>query len=196
MADEGWLSDSEGRIENIALAPNAKNALFPLFEAIMNSIQAIEERFGRDDLVSGQIEITVHKDEHGEPTGFSVADNGIGFTTENLVSLRKFDSRKKAKIGGKGVGRLLWLKVVEKAAIQSQFFEDGAWKSISFDFTVTNPVSSLDERLPVGDRYLTEVTINPFRSEFATRIRESSRRLPTESLPTSSAILRTSRTLR
>jgi hypothetical protein len=170
VADEGWLSDSEGRIENIALAPNGKNALFPLFEAIMNSIQAIEERFGRDNLASGQIEITMRKDDAGEYAGFSVADNGIGFTKENLISLRKFDSRKKAKIGGKGVGRLLWLKVAEKAAIQSQFFEDGAWQSISFDFTIANPITSFDQRLAVGERYLTEVTINPFRSEFATRI--------------------------
>jgi hypothetical protein len=170
VADEGWLSDSEGRIENIALAPNAKNALFPLFEAIMNSIQAIEERFGRDNLASGQIEITVHKDDAGEYVGFSVVDNGVGFTKENLISLRKFDSRKKAKIGGKGVGRLLWLKVTEKAAIQSQFFEDGVWQSISFDFSISNPVTSLEQRLAVGDRYLTQVTISPFKSEFATRI--------------------------
>jgi len=170
VADEGWLSDSEGRIENIALAPNAKNALFPLFEAIMNSIQAIEERFGRDNLADGQIEISVHSDESGENVGFSVADNGVGFTKENLLSLRKFDSRKKVKIGGKGVGRLLWLKVAEKAAIQSQFFEDGTWQSISFDFTVANPVASFEQRLAVGERYLTEVTISPFRGEFATRI--------------------------
>lgn len=170
MADEGWLSDSEGRIENIALAPNAKNALFPLFEAIMNSIQAIEERFGRDNLASGHIEITVHADDAGDYIGFSVTDNGVGFTKENLLSLRRFDSRKKAKIGGKGVGRLLWLKVAEKAAIQSQFFEDGVWQSISFDFTIASPVTSLEQRLPVGQRHLTEVTISPFKSEFATRI--------------------------
>ena len=82
MIDEGWLSDSEGRIENIALAPNAKNAMFPLFEAIMNSIQSIEERFGRDALAEGVIDITIHGDEQGEYVGFSVADNGIGFTKE------------------------------------------------------------------------------------------------------------------
>lgn len=170
MADEGWLSDSEGRIENIALAPNAKNALFPLFEALMNSIQAIEERFGRDNLAEGQIEISVHADEAGDAVGFSVADNGIGFTKENLLSFRKFDSRKKTKIGGKGVGRLLWLKVADKAAIHSQFFEDGSWQSISFDFTIATPVASFEQRLAVGERYLTEVTISPFKSEFATRI--------------------------
>jgi hypothetical protein len=44
MNDEGWLSDNEGRITNITAA-NAKNALFPLFEALMDSIHAIEERF-------------------------------------------------------------------------------------------------------------------------------------------------------
>jgi len=49
-ASLNWRSDPEGRINNISLAPNQKNSLFPLFEAIMNSIQAIEERFGQDQV--------------------------------------------------------------------------------------------------------------------------------------------------
>ena len=93
----GWLSDNAGRIENISLAPNVKNAIYPLFEAVMNSIHAIEERFGPDGLAEGRIKITLHGDQQGEYTGFTVADNGIGFTSDNLTSLRKFDSRKKAK---------------------------------------------------------------------------------------------------
>lgn len=171
MSDEGWLSDNEGRISNISLAPNAKNALFPLFEALMNSIHAIEERFGRDNLGEGDIEIVVEKDEGGEYIGFTVTDNGAGFTEENLVSFRKFDSRRKVKIGGKGVGRLLWLKVAESAKASSQFFtEADGWQHISFEFTVANPVSGLTRKLPIDQTYRTEVSISPFRSEFATRI--------------------------
>src|SRR5690606_37187395 len=113
MIEHGWLSDNAGRIGNISLAPNAKNALYPLFEAVMNSIHAIEERFGRDNLTKGDITITLHRDEAGEYAGFTVSDNGIGFNRDNLLSLRKFDSPRKATIGGKGVGRLLWLKVAD-----------------------------------------------------------------------------------
>lgn len=170
MADEGWLSDNEGRINNLSLAPNAKNTLFPLFEAIMNSIQAIEERFGRDNLSDGEIEIEVCKNDQGDYVGFSVTDNGVGFNDDNIVSFRKFDSRRKVKIGGKGVGRLLWLKVADKANISSQFFSDGKWKHVTFDFTVDNPVAGLSEQLPVDDRYRTQIQVSPFRSEYATKI--------------------------
>lgn len=170
MADEAWLSDNEGRINNLSLAPNAKNTLFPLFEAVMNAIQAIEERFGRDNLADGYIEIEALKDERGDYVGFSVTDNGIGFNNDNILSFRKFDSRRKIKIGGKGVGRLLWLKVSDKATVSSHFYSEGAWRNVSFDFTVDSPVSGFIERLPVDDRFRTEIVISPFKSEYATKI--------------------------
>lgn len=171
MTEQGWISDNEGRISNISLAPNSKNAMYPLFEAIMNSIHAIEERFGRDNLSDGEIEITVENDEHGEYCGFTIIDNGIGFTPENLISLREFDSRKKVKIGGKGVGRLLWLKVVDKAEIGSQFFlNKTGWQALKFDFTIDNPVSNFTTDSVQSEQFRTTVNIAPFRSEFATKL--------------------------
>jgi hypothetical protein len=62
---QNWQNDPAGRVRNISLAPNTKNALFPLFEAVMNSIHAIEERFGKDAISQGIIEVTVISD-HGE----------------------------------------------------------------------------------------------------------------------------------
>ena len=171
MIERGWLSDNAGRIENISLAPNVKNAIFPLFEAVMNSIHAIEERFGPDGLAQGNIEITLHGDEQGEYTGFTVKDNGVGFNVDNLTSLRRFDSRKKAKLGGKGVGRLLWLKVSEEAAIRSTFF--GPTEQVmtsTFRFTVADPIMDYAEVPSVHKEIGTSVTINPFRSAFATRL--------------------------
>lgn len=171
MFEGGWLSDNAGRIENISLAPNVKNAIYPLFEAVMNSIHAIEERFGPDGLAQGRIEITLHGDEQGEYTGFTVTDNGVGFNAENLTSLRRFDSRKKAKLGGKGVGRLLWLKVSEEAAIRSTFAGPGEQVMTStFRFTVTDPVTDYTEVPSVLGEIRTSVTINPFRSVFASRL--------------------------
>ena len=89
-----WKSDPQGRINNISLAPNPKNTLFPLFEAIMNSIHAIEERFGRDNVSSGVIRIYVARDENAECLGFRVSANGIGFNEQNLESFMKMDSQK------------------------------------------------------------------------------------------------------
>ena len=167
----GWLSDNKGRINNISLAPNAKNALFPLFEGIMNSIHAIEERHGRDNLSNGNIEIEILRDEANEIVGFTIVDDGAGFNKDNVISFRKFDSTHKAKIGGKGVGRLLWLKVSDGAKISSQFYTEGeGFQAVEFDFSIENPVDNYRAIKPDGDRYRTSVTISPFRSEFATKL--------------------------
>jgi hypothetical protein len=64
-----WDSDPEGRIKNLSLAPNTKNALFPLFEAVMNSTHAIEERFGRDQVSKGEIDIQVIRSD-GDCIGY------------------------------------------------------------------------------------------------------------------------------
>ncbi|MGK6356424.1 ATP-binding protein [Sphingomonas sp. DT-207] len=171
MFEGGWLSDNAGRIENISLAPNVKNAIYPLFEAVMNSIHAIEERFGPDGLARGRINITLHGDQRAEYTGFTVADNGVGFTSDNLTSLRKFDSRKKAKLGGKGVGRLLWLKVSDEAAIRSSFIGlDDKVRTCTFRFTVTDPVADYTEIASGREEIGTSITINPFKSVFASRL--------------------------
>lgn len=166
----GWLSDNAGRIENISLAPNVKNALFPLFEAVMNSIQAIEERFGRDHLSEGRISVFVHKDSSGEYSGFTVTDNGIGFTDDNLTSLRKFDSRKKAKFGGKGIGRLLWLKVADVARIESVFEGTSGNNRCSFSFTIADPIDGYQLQPASSAQIETAITLNPFKSAFATRL--------------------------
>lgn len=162
-----WLNDPEGRIRNISLAPHAKNSLFPLFEAIMNSIHAIEERFGKDGLSKGHIEVYVIRDEEGNYSGFKVVDNGIGFTEDNLESFIKMDSQKKVAIGGKGVGRLLWLKVAENVKVRSQFLKDGNPKEISFNFCLENPIKDisivdLEKQTQIG----TIVEINPYRSQY------------------------------
>lgn len=170
IPEHGWLSDNAGRIENISLAPNVKNALFPLFEAVMNSIHAIEERFGRDDLAKGRISVFLHKDAAGEYCGFTITDNGIGFTADNLTSLRKFDSRKKAKLGGKGVGRLLWLKVADSAQITSVYDTPADRRRCSFDFTIADPIEAYREEVVSSAPAETAVTLNPFKSAFATKL--------------------------
>lgn len=140
-----WKSDPQGRINNISLAPNQKNSIFPLFEAIMNSIHAVEERFGRDNISSGIIRIYVARDEDGDCLGFKISDNGIGFNDQNLDSFTKMDSQKKVKIGGKGVGRLLWLKVAEKVRIESTYLDDSKVNKVTFDFCLDDPIRGIEK---------------------------------------------------
>lgn len=163
-----WRNDPAGRIANISLAPNQKNSLFPLFEAIMNSIQAIEERFGRDQISSGNVRVTVIRTEDGDCTGFTVSDNGIGFNQQNLDSFVKMDSQKKASIGGKGVGRLLWLKVVDSVRIESLFSDAQGVSRVVFDFCLDDPIRNIEYSDGAAVEHIgTTIELFPYKDTYA-----------------------------
>lgn len=171
MTETGWLSDPIGRINNISLAPSPKNTLQPMFEAMMNSIHAIEERFGNNRLSEGKIDIEITKDDSGVYDGFIIQDNGIGLNEENMIAFRKSDTMKKAKNGGKGVGRLLWLKVAEKIAVKSQYNSDTEVRLIQFDFVADpdKPISNLIESSGNGDAGTT-IMLTPLKRTYANYI--------------------------
>jgi hypothetical protein len=88
--------------------------LLPLFEAVMNSFQAIKEATlpastpGRVTIEvvrnSGQLDLDVPP-----ITGFRVNDNGIGLDDDNFDSFNTAFSSHKLARGGKGLGRFTWL---------------------------------------------------------------------------------------
>ncbi len=171
MIETSWLSDPIGRVNNISLAPNTKNTLQALFEAIMNSIHAIEERFGRDSLASGEITIEISSDDKGNYVGFSITDNGVGLNSDNLESFRKLDSMKKLAFGGKGVGRLLWLKVADTINLKSTYDNGGSTSTLSFDFVldekslIQNPILET-----IGAEVGTTVKISPLKQAYSSHI--------------------------
>lgn len=132
------LTDVIGRVRNISLA--ASKPLLPLYEAIVNSIQAIEDA----DVDGGRIDITVCRDQNhllanvdkssGEIESFSVKDNGIGFTEPNYDAFQTSDTTYKARRGGKGIGRFLWLVAFEEVKIESHFVsqDKGMLRRFSF----------------------------------------------------------------
>ena len=128
----------QGRIENLAMAPSYANTLIPIFEAIMNSIHAVQGRFADDWAKKGVIQVTVLEDEEGNPHSFTIEDNGIGLDDANFESFRTYDSRQKVKKGGKGVGRLTWLKVFERISISSVFENGKTTMQRRFDFLLDN----------------------------------------------------------
>ena len=80
--------DFAGRIRNFTL--KKKDALLPLFETIVNSLQAIED--ADIDNSDGLIEIRLNRlpvlDEsmpRGEITGFTVTDNGTKYIYTILI---------------------------------------------------------------------------------------------------------------
>ncbi len=136
--------DLRGRIANLAMAPSYANTLIPLFEAIMNSLHAVQDRFGDNWAKSCRIEIQVLEDDDGNPHSFTIEDNGIGLDERNFESFRTYDSRTKVKKGGKGVGRLTWLKVFESVRVSSIFEADGACMERSFKFVLDNAAAFQD----------------------------------------------------
>lgn len=146
--------DLAGRIRNFDL--QKQKPLIPLFEAIVNSIYAIEERQEKEEF-HGSIEIEIVREEQSvlpldgidnsinKVIGFVIRDNGIGLDDNNMRSFLQSDSTYRAEKGGKGVGRFSWLKAFSSVHIESSFCDDGVWSKRSFDFTLDN--SEVDDSL-------------------------------------------------
>lgn len=167
--------DLAGQVASIRL-PRTR-ALLPLFEAVVNSVHAIDE--AREP--SGSIEIVIRRVGELGPLGtpesqfipeiesFEIIDNGVGFNERNYDSFNTSYSTLKASIGGKGVGRLLWLKAFESARVESIFEDAGVWRERVFDFLPTkngveNPRLVKLDREAGGRR--TKVILRDFRPEF------------------------------
>ncbi len=101
----------------------------PLYEAIVNSIQAKSTKI--------DIMFDIEKDKHLDLiTGYSIKDNGIGFTDENIEAFLTLWTEHNSEMGALGSGRILCLKVFDNILIESQT-KDIAGKSghkVSIDF--------------------------------------------------------------
>lgn len=132
--------DLRGRVDNTPLAHH--RALTPIFEAISNSIHSIGD-LGK---TRGGV-VHVHLEREGEEddglfgegampiSSIVITDDGIGFDQENFRAFGESDTTHKRQRGGKGMGRLFWLKVFEYAEIDSSFRDNGDWKRRTFRFT-------------------------------------------------------------
>ena len=104
--------------------------LLPLFEAVINAVEAIEET--KSD--KGLIRITSIRDdsqqnialndlqpEYKPIKSFRVEDNGIGFNELNFISFNDGYTEHKSDRGGKGVGRFTILKAFNQVKVNSKF---------------------------------------------------------------------------
>lgn len=164
--------DIAGRVRNLKLSKN--ESLFPLFEAVVNSIQAIEDRKQEDaEAPDGEIMIEVFRDltlpvedmQDAAISSFVIHDNGIGFTGDNFKSFLQSDSTYKEARGGKGVGRFCWLKVFTNASIISNYMEGDEGYCRSFDFNLTT-TSLADDVSDLEGNVGTVVKLSDVRQEF------------------------------
>ncbi|MGO8021197.1 ATP-binding protein [Rhizobium leguminosarum] len=167
------LTNLRGQIRQTPL-PRWK-ALLPLFEAIMNSVQAIQESKAER---RHRIGIEIHREDGGifredtpAITGFSVADTGVGFDDDNFFSFNTAFSEYKYDRGGKGLGRFMWLKAFDHVEIESVFSADDGdgpslWRrSFRFGFDY-NPDQAQPSRVS-GPSAGTTVRLSHFRKPYS-----------------------------
>ena len=171
----------QGRLRNTDLPKS--HGLMPLYEAVVNSMQAIEEAgIGAS---KGEIKVEIVRDAQPalafdekpgrrgpDPSakiiGFKVTDNGIGFDEANFKAFETLDTDHKAIKGCRGVGRLLWLKAFSKVYVDSiHQGVDGGLHVRKFTFDDINAVSSVsDGPVEAGTERCTTVHLHGFKEVY------------------------------
>ncbi|WP_017259929.1 ATP-binding protein [Pedobacter arcticus] len=120
-----------GKIRNTKL-PIVKS-LWPIFEAISNSIHAIEDKKSTNGLIEirvsrqGSIELLKECSEVEiyPISDIEIVDNGIGLNEENFNSFLTAESDFKIERGAKGIGRFVCLKAFKNLKFTSVFKDEG-----------------------------------------------------------------------
>lgn len=172
-----------GRIRNTLLPQS--NGMLPVYEAVSNAIHAIED--AKIPLKQGSITLHINRDGQttfqfyndnglsnsdtksdtkGDIIGFTIIDNGIGFTEDNMNSFLTLDSEYKVVRGGRGVGRLLWLKAFESAEVESVYEDKEGSKKRSFTFDIHNGVSRHKTEEAMGESRHTKVCLSGLSQKY------------------------------
>lgn len=177
-----------GRLRNTSLPYS--HGLFPLFEAVVNSIHAIEDAGLKS---KGTISVEILRNTQGklgfdakdkkpgpesseDIIGFKITDNGIGFDDDNMKSFNTLDSDFKANRGCRGVGRLMWLKAFKRVIVTSIYKESNALKSREFIFTPQAGVTrEKKEDAPSDSKRSTCVHLDGFEKKYRDASRKTTR---------------------
>ena len=165
--------------------------LYPLFEAISNSIDAIEDLNESDN---GEIIVTferlpqtelVFDDANHERLPIQnilIEDNGIGFNEKNFNAFNELSTESKKGRGGKGLGRVCWLKVFAKAEIQSSFSYNESVAYRKFQFSKKKvPIKVIEYSPTIKDTKLkTSVKLIDCKKEYKQHIPKRRRTLALE----------------
>lgn len=172
-------STLQGRLRNTDL-PYSKG-LMPLYEAVVNSIQSIEDLAKLEDraIDSYHIDVFINRDKQTDfeidknskaekaVVGFTIIDEGPGFDHGNWTSFNKLDSLHKEDKGCRGIGRLLWLKAFDYVLVESTFRAEGLIERRRFRFDAKSEVSSLEDPSVVDAPIKTKIELCRFREKYA-----------------------------
>ena len=158
----------KNRVRNFKLSTT--DSFVPLFEAITNSIQAIEERgYFNNQFIKIKIERDSYRitDFTSGIFAIEITDNGIGFVEHNYESFITSDSDYKVEIGGKGVGRINWLKAFEMIFVKSVFEENGKKYLRSFQFNIDDEIhNEILEEVSSDVEIATTITLRNLNQEY------------------------------
>ncbi len=124
------------RIARLPKPTNVADALQPLFEAISNAIHSTQALYGDAVAEKGRVIVTVQTDRRKDAVLAIVEDNGPGLNEKNWDAFVTTDTDNKIELGGKGVGRLMWLDCFLNIRVNSAFVDGSGLKRRKFDFVL------------------------------------------------------------
>ena len=175
-----------GRLRNTSLP--FSRGLLPLFEAVINSIHGLEE--ANIPTESGRIRVVIERDMvhslldtlEGKKSGrqplnditsFTVTDNGVGFNDENFNAFLTLDTDHKIDKGGRGIGRLLWLKAFQHVDVASVFLDGGVLRQRVFQFSTAGVTAQAVTDAPTDAKRQTTVSLRGFDAGYRTKTRKT-----------------------
>lgn len=165
------LANIRGLVGRLELSQT--KAMMPLYEAISNAVDAIEEHQDGFSNHSIRIRLVASNDlahQAGDGTlivdGFDVIDDGVGFNDKNLASFQEAHTLTKVKIGGRGVGRFTFLKVFSSVHIRSVFKSEGKALLREFDFSLQDELRGADTITEVNEASGTHTSLRDMDDKF------------------------------
>lgn len=186
-------ADLEGLVERLTMSPRS-HALQPLFEAISNSLYAIETSNREDgkiqiNLTRNPAQGTLDLNKTGEDaidralpeiTSIRIFDNGSGFNKDNFESFQNIGSRYKLQSGGKGVGRLAWLRAFASVEVISVYGAENSRRERRFKFQLPDGVVEPSDEATKGADTGTTIILSGLRSEYAPYMRQRATTIASE----------------
>jgi len=161
-------------VNQVRQTPLAKaQCLLPLFEAVMNALQAINDVRAKQPGYAGVIRIELTRENSlldraaALPAiqDIRVTDNGVGMDDENWDSFNTSFSGHRYQEGGKGLGRIIWLKAFACVEIESTFASEQGPLRRHFKFDFDYDGEDLPTPAP-GSTPGTSVKLVGFKSPF------------------------------
>ncbi|MFN9352882.1 MAG: hypothetical protein ACK567_03155 [Chitinophagales bacterium] len=167
----------KGLIDSLDIKP--EEYLLPLNEAIVNSLQSLED--SKLELKKQEILIDIHRkartdlDFPSEASGyipidsFTIYDNGVGFTNERVDAFGTPFTNFNLKKGGKGVGRYTVLACFKNIDIDSSFESDSKYYTRKYKFDNKLGFQKYPENVSESGeniQLITKVMLSSYREPF------------------------------